>query len=297
MDKRLDLLLKKQEYDQIIELTAMSVDGHDLAVRLVALAETGRDDEALRLITDKFMNLQAFPGTVFPIHANILKSRGDRLAGYAMLKMYQELPYDSIVVEEAMRDFATWLETKPAAPTFSFAHWHELISSDSLEDHLKAVSAIPKRALEQNLEEYLRLLLMPYAPEVRLVGLFRLIDIGLNKTVAYQSVEFDYELMPSFLEKPEAQDEFCAFAAHLKAAKADPTFSGMALDLLLQYANAVFPSQPPYEDETHLATALFLLVNRYMQTDEGLMGDDIANAIAGEVDETLRRFVSRGDAL
>ncbi len=283
-------LSESGDYEAVIALTIDKSDEESLRFRLKALYETGCEIEALRLLEVHFDRLKRHPDEAFPIHASIIKRRNDKLAGFKLLPAYQALPYHSIVVEEAMQEFALWLhETKPLR-TFDVAIWQNLLRSTKERDHLYAVVSIPKSHLSTHLDDFKKLLMEPFVPSIRLAALRRLIDEDIQGVFPYHGYQLAYELEPTLLEAPLESASAQAFRTVLRRANADPATRGLAEELLEQFAEAVYPGEPPYEDEEHLGEALMTLVGRYQGVHRESVRDPITEAICAIIEGALAWF-------
>jgi len=295
MEKELKLLWNQGKFADIVTLTNGAIDLTSLLFRLRSLAELGFNDEALRLLQVHFDVLKAKPGIIFPIHAALIKAADDRPNGFKILKTYQQLPYDSMETEDAMKEFETWLTRPTTRKAFSFDTWKQLIANRNSSNDQRACEVIPDSDIVAHIDDFSLLLIAPTTPMVRYQTLLRLMKIDYQHSVTCESDGLMYEVIPAMIELPDESDEYQAIFKLLQGREMKLGIPGMATGLLYQYAVSLFPGTPPYEDQDNLMAALSGLACRYMHLPQEGPKTHV-QALMEEIEEALLRFTASGNA-
>ncbi|MFA5235983.1 MAG: hypothetical protein WC399_04005 [Bacilli bacterium] len=282
-------LAKNGDYETIIKLSENRLDLDSLMVRFQALAVTGADEEALALIDAHFDIMKERIAAIFIEHRDLLMKSGDRAVSYKWLRRYEELPYVSIVIEEAMKEFKAWLEEPEKNQAFDWREWRRQFDSADRTKVASALARLPKVKVHGEVSRLMALLTEDYPPRLRYQALLKLIEAKIDVPCRYAAEGIACEIVPSLLTLPEESFELQDFAERLAHHGFDPSKRELARELLLQYATAIFPMDPPYEDEEHLARALQYLVEQYLhQTPIPI--DEVSQAMAGEIEAAILRF-------
>ncbi len=289
MNNEFKKLLDDHDYEAIISASEGRLDHDALLARFIALATTGQDTQALALIDEHFDILKSDVKIVFPIHANIIKQTNDKLVGFKILARYKELPYAAIEVEEALHEFESWLHEVKQTQPFDLIKWKlslETIDRTTLE---KAIVAIPKAMIRREVTTFKKLLSEPYPQAIRFLALERLIDARIETVINYAVGDIDVEVIPSMLEAPLTSYQAHEFLARINAYRTGPSEIDLAKQLLSQYAVAIYPLEPPYEDDEHLLEAIFGLVRKYLGQSRATT-DELTLAIGEEIEASLARL-------
>ncbi len=292
MQNDLAVLLEKGDYKAIIKLTKGQVDPDSLVALFIALAATGAEDEARELVTTHFEVMKARVGEIFSIHRDLLIKTDDRASGYRWLRRYEELPYASIVVEEAMKEFKAWLDSTPKHHDFNLAEWRRQIDSRDLDRIEAALHRLPTTKVRGELKRLTQLMSEEYPPRLRHQALLKLIAAQIDVPCPYGIEGTICEIVPSWLTLPEDNFQMQDFIKQMPRHGFDPSQRELGQELLRQYATAIFPMEPPYEDEEHLARGLRYLVGQYLHLAP-IVVDEVSLTIAQEIEAALLRFAHR----
>lgn len=284
--------MKNGDYKAILKLTKDRKDLDSLVARFQALASTGADSEALKCIDDNFDAMKARVGDIFIDHRDLLMKSGDRALGYRWLVRYEELPYASIVVEEAMKEFKDWLQEPEKNKNFDLAEWRQKIESSDHDLVIAALMRLPHAKVRSEMKRLAKLLLEPYPPRLRYQTLLKFIAAKIDTPCPYAVDGVECEVVPSLLTRPEDSYEMQEFIKTLPSHGFNPSERDLTQELLLQYATAVFPMEPPYEDEEHLSGALRYLVRQYLRMPP-IVIDEVSQTISDEIEAALVRFDAR----
>lgn len=282
-------LLDGHDYDTVISLSDERFDHDALLARFIAYANTGQDIQALALIDDHFETLKGDVKIIFPLHANIIKLRNDKLLGFKVLARYKELPYASIEIEEAMQAFETWLYEVKQTHSFDVKKWKSSLETTDRALLEKAIVAIPQALVRDQVATINKLLNGPHPQAIRFLALTRLIDARVETPIAYGVGDMDLEVVPSMLDAPLTSQQATEFIVRIKAFRTGPSEIELALQLLSQYAIAIYPLEPPYEDGDHLLEAIFGLVKKYLGFDTAIV-NALTKAISEEIEASLARL-------
>ena len=120
-------LLDNKQYELVIRLTEGSESSNDLFYRISAYMFLGKYEDALYVIQDHQEILQANLPALINAHINLLCVLGRFDQAYSVLDYYNNLPYQSQVVEENLRKMPSVIESEEKKQiTFKFYSDEEL---------------------------------------------------------------------------------------------------------------------------------------------------------------------------
>ena len=289
MNNEFKKLLDDQDYEAAISLSDGRFDHDALLARFIAYASLGQDIEALALIEQHFEILKGDVKIIFPLHATIIKLKNDKLLGFKVLAKYKELPYASIEIEEAMHEFESWLYEVKQTPAFDVNKWKSSLETTDRALLEKAIVAIPQTMVRDQVATIKRLLVAPYPQAIRFLAVNRLIEAHIETELVYGVGEVSVALIPAMLDAPLTSYEATEFISLIKAYRTGPSEIELALQLLSQYAIAIYPLEPLYEDGDHLLEAIFGLVKKYLGFNHAI-ANEVTKAISEEIEASLARL-------
>ena len=283
-------LLETGQYATILTSTSDLDVGLALVARVIAYHDTGDDEHALSLIETRHEELKNYLALIVPVHFAILKTTDDIASGYRWLRIYQELPYASIEVEEALHEFQTFLETDQRQKETTIAEYTKSLISGDINAKFSALAKLPTESIASLLPHLEPLLVEPYPPIMHYAALKRLIEAKIDSEVNYESNGLIYQLVPSMMDEPLTCGDALDFLELLQTSRADPSAKELARDLLMQYALAIYPLDPPYEDDNHLLNALLTMVDKYLGHHIDTI-DEVSKQIIDDIESAIKRYM------
>ena len=193
--------MDKKQYDLVIKLTENSNDSVALFYRLSALVAVGQSEEALKLINSKRLILQKRLDILIKVHLEILCLLGRFDEAYDELKYYQELPYESQVVEEILKAMPEYIR-KEERGAYSHHEKNEeqiisLLMSKNDEEVLAALDAIKNEPLNHYLLPILKIMRSHPRQVVRSFALLLLVNNKYDKEVDFLDGEKLIKVIPA----------------------------------------------------------------------------------------------------
>ena len=258
-------LMDKKQYDLVLKLTENTNDVISLFYRLSALMAVGQSEQALTLIKYKRLILQNRLDILIKIHIEILCLLGRFDEAYEELKYYQELPYESQVVEEILRAMPAYIRKEErnayARHEKSEEEIHQQLMSDNDEEVLAALDSLKSEPLDLYLLPILKIMRSHPRQVVRSFALLLLVNSKFNKEVDFLHNEQIIKVNPSLLDEPfniEGYQDLTAFSFARQSAYHDPSIASHALNLISSYLIYIYP------DKLNLSKDESLLVFGYL---------------------------------
>ena len=243
-------LMDKKQYDLVIKLTENSNDSVALFYRLSALMAVGQSEEALNLIKNKRLILQKRLDILIKVHIEILCLLGHFDEAYSELRYYQELPYESQVVEEILKAMPDYIR-KEERNSFrrvekSEEEIHSLLMSNNDEEVLAALDAIKNAPLSSYLLPILKILRSHPRQVVRSFALLLLVNLKYDNEVDFLDNGNLIKVVPSSLEEPfkiPGYKNLEDFSFALQATYHDPSVVNNAINIISSYLIYIYPHQ------------------------------------------------------
>ena len=241
-------LMDKKSYDLVLKLTENSNDSIALFYRLSALVAVGQSEEALKLIATKRLILQKRLDLLIKVHIEILCLLNRFDEAYDELKYYQELPYESQVVEEILRAMPDYIRKEEknayARRTKSEEEIVALLMSQNDEEVLGALDAIKNEPLDIYLLPLLKIIRSHPRRVIRSFGLLLLVDKKYDKEVDFLKDDKLIKVVPASLEQPfqiPGFKDLNAFSNALQMAYHDPSVASNAISILSSFLIYIYP--------------------------------------------------------
>lgn len=243
-------LMDKKQYDLVIKLTENTNEAIALFYRLSALMAVGQSEEALKLIKTKRIILQTRLDILIKFHIELLCLLGHFDEAYDELKYYQELPYESQVVEEILKAMPEYIR-KEEKNSFGRREKSEeeiisLLMSNNDEEVLAAFDQIKNKQLNNFLLPILKIMRSHPRQVIRSFALLLLVNDGYDKEVAFLKGETLINVIPSSLEEPfqiDGYKDLMEFSYALQSTYHDPSIASNALNLISSYLIYIYPDQ------------------------------------------------------
>lgn len=244
----LKTLLEKQQYDLVIKLTENSTDPTSLFDCVIALVAVGQNDKALEIIKSKREILKKQLDLLIKLHIEILCLMHRFDEAFEELKYYQELPYESQLVEEALLIMPGYIRNAERATYGPRPQDDEELNkrllSDNEDEVLGALDEIKSQSLDRYLPNILILLKSHPRQVIRTFALLLLLKEKYDKEVEFLKGDKLLKVVPSSLPEPFVVPGFRDVNAVMSALQKefrDPTVAQNALQSLSSYLFLIYP--------------------------------------------------------
>lgn len=270
----LKTLMDKKQYDLVIKLTENSNDSVALFYRLSALVAVGQSEEALKLIQNKRLILQNRLDILIKVHLEILCLLGRFDEAYEELRYYQELPYESQVVEEILKAMPDYIR-KEEKNSYGRREKNEkqivsLLMSENDEEVLAAFDAIKNEPLNSYLLPILKIMRSHPRQVIRSFALLLLVNHKYDKEVDFLDNGNLVKVVPSSLEEPfkiPGYKDLQDFSFVLQSTYHDPSVVNNAMNIISSYLIYIYPHQLTLNKEESLIVFGYL-AKRLLRIDD-----------------------------
>lgn len=265
----LKTLMDKRDYQLVLKLTNSSHEINDLFYRISAFLALGKPEDALSVIKDNQNILEGDLSLLIKVHIEILclLNRFDEAKN--TLKYYENLPYQSQVVEEALRAAPELIkEEEKKSTSFKYLNDDQIIEklhSKNNNDILIALDIIKGRDIFAFLNDIYRILLNNQDQLIRSFALLLLVQKELDREVRFNHDGKIIVVNPKKLDPPFIGDEFNAFVKLIQTKFKDASLAENAISILSTYILFIYPDNLSGIDLNVLLGALFVVSKEYMQ--------------------------------
>ena len=295
-------LLDSKQYDLVLKLTETSTSSNDLFYRISAFIFLGKYEEALYVIQDHQETLESNLPALINAHINLLCVLGRFEQAYTVLDYYNNLPYQSQVVEEILRKMPKIIEAEEKKQTtykfYSDEEIEQMLRSDKFEDVLLALDTIKNRDILSFLPILKELLVSDSKEAIKSYILMMLVKKEVERDLVIVKKGKEIKVNPKHLIPPFMGEVFDGVVKGFDKEFKDSTLSQIATQLFSQYSIYIYPEEYPYSIKEYLA-AFYLLAKDYASS----MNSDLStlsfvneldlekiNRIKEEIDKMLEEF-------
>ena len=295
-------LLDSKQYDLVLKLTETSTSSNDLFYRISAFIFLGKYEEALYVIQDHQETLESNLPALINAHINLLCVLGRFEQAYTVLDYYNNLPYQSQVVEEILRKMPKIIEAEEKKQTtykfYSDEEIEQMLRSDKFEDVLLALDTIKNRDILSFLPILKELLVSDSKEAIKSYILMMLVKKEVDRDLVIVKKGKEIKVNPKHLIPPFMGEVFDGVVKGFDKEFKDSTLSQIATQLFSQYSIYIYPEEYPYSIKEYLA-AFYLLAKDYASS----MNSDLStlsfvneldlekiNRIKEEIDKILEEF-------
>lgn len=295
-------LLDSKQYDLVLKLTETSTSSNDLFYRISAFIFLGKYEEALYVIQDHQETLESNLPALINAHINLLCVLGRFEQAYTVLDYYNNLPYQSQVVEEILRKMPKIIEAEEKKQTtykfYSDEEIEQMLRSDKFEDVLLALDTIKNRDILSFLPILKELLVSDSKEAIKSYILMMLVKKEVERDLVIVKKGKEIKVNPKHLIPPFMGEVFDGVVKGFDKEFKDSTLSQIATQLFSQYSIYIYPEEYPYSIKEYLA-AFYLLAKDYASS----MNSDLSslsfvneldlekiNKIKEEIDKMLEEF-------
>ena len=295
-------LLDSKQYDLVLKLTETSTSSNDLFYRISAFIFLGKYEDALYVIQDHQETLESNLPALINAHINLLCVLGRFEQAYTVLDYYNNLPYQSQVVEEILRKMPKIIEAEEKKQTtykfYSDEEIEQMLRSDKFEDVLLALDTIKNRDILSFLPFLKELLVSDSKEAIKSYILMMLVKKEVERDLVIVKKGKEIKVNPKHLIPPFMGEVFDGVVKGFDKEFKDSTLSQIATQLFSQYSIYIYPEEYPYSVKEYLA-AFYLLAKDYassMNSDLSSLGFvneldlEKINRIKEEIDKMLEEF-------
>ena len=272
-------LMDKRQYDLVLKLTENSADPTYLFYRISAFLALGKAEESLKCLEDNRLLLQKDLSLLIKVHIETLCLLGMFDKAYEEMKYYQNLPYNSQVVEELLAKLPEYIraEEKKAYSSHELADYQvsALARSEELNDAIIALDLIKNRDVNKFLDDLRWLMTNHPAQSIRSFALFVLVQKKVPGVFVFKHIDTNIEVEPSKLEPPFMGEWFNNIVRRLSTEIKNATIVENAIQILSSYLMYIYPDKVDYSDDI-LIDALYRIANNYLscEPDPGWSGKE-----------------------
>ena len=266
-------LLDSKKYYLVLKLTEKSSKGEDLFYRIVAYTCLGRYEDALFVIQDHQEELEKTNmASLIKIHIELLCVLERYEQAQATLDYYSDLPYQSQVVEETLREMPKVIEQEERKYTSKCSSDDEVfekLNSSDKDENIFALDLIRKRDIFTFLPDIAKLLVKNPNQVVRSIALMLLVEKEVDRNLEYLSSEGLIKINPKHLNPPFASAVFNETLRILDRTYKDATISQNGAQILSTYVIYTYPKELD-KSEKEIACAIFFLAKKMMSFEVDL---------------------------
>ena len=266
-------LLDSRKYDLVIKLTEGSTKGEDLFYRIAAFICLSKYEEALFVIQDHQEILEKTNmASLIKVHIELLCALERYEQAYASLDYYSNLPYQSQVVEEVLRDMSKVIareEKKVASKYISDDDVVDKLHSKEKEEVLFAIDLIRKRDIFTYLSEIAKVMVSNESQFVRSLALMLLVEKEVDREMKFLSSFGLITINPKFLKAPFTGEHFNRVLRIMDHTFKDTSLSQNGAQILSSYTIYNYPKDIE-KDEEEIALAIYYIARKMMSFDTDL---------------------------
>ena len=262
----LKTLLDQKQYELVIKLTEGSESANDLFYRISAYIYLGKYEEALYVIQDHQHILESNLASLINAHINLLcvLSRFDQAR--AVLDYYNNLPYQSQVVEELLRKMPEVIELEEKKQTtlrfYDDEQLEEYLKSDKLEDVLIGLDSLRKRDIFSFLPIISDILLNHKNQMIRSYTLMLLVQKEVDRSFKMNSLDEVIDINPKHLTPPFTSVTFNETLRLIDKEFKDPSLAQSATQLFSEYQMFIYPRDIAHAPK-ELCASLYIISRKY----------------------------------
>ena len=297
----LKTLLDQKKYELVIKLTEGSETPNDLFYRISAYIYLGKYEEALYVIQDHQHILESNLASLINAHINLLcvLSRFDQAR--AVLDYYNNLPYQSQVVEELLRKMPEVIELEEKKQTtlrfYDDEQLEEYLKSDKLEDVLIGLDSLRKRDIFSFLPIISDILLNHKNQMIRSYTLMLLVQKEVDRSFKMNSLDEVIDINPKHLTPPFTSVTFNETLRLIDKEFKDPSLAQSATQLFSEYQMFIYPRDIAHAPK-ELCASLYIISRKYANSPledvhsycDALELDEVKiNSLVKEIEDILNK--------
>ena len=259
-------LLDNKQYELVLRLTEGSKVSNDLFYRISAFIFLGKYEDALYVIQDNQEILETNLPALINAHINLLCVLNRFEQAYTVLDYYNNLPYQSQVVEEILRKMPSVIEAEEKKQTsfkfYSDEELEKMLESDKFEDNLLALDVIKNRDVLAFLPILKKLLSSSKKETVKSYILMMLVKKEIDRDLQINKCGRLINVNPKHLNPPFTGEVFDGVVRAFDKEYKDSTLSQIATQLFSQYSIYIYPEEYKYSVKEYVGV-FYLLAKDY----------------------------------
>ena len=295
-------LLDNKQYDLVLKLTETSTTSNDLFYRISAFIFLGKYEDALFVIQDHQETLESNLPALINAHINLLCVLNRFEQAYRVLDYYNNLPYQSQVVEEILRKMPKVIEAEEKKQTsykfYSDDEIEQMLKSEKFEDVLLALDIVKNRDVLAFLPLLKDLLVNSNKETIKSYILMMLVKKEIDRDLLINKFGEEIKVNPKYLNPPFMGEIFDNVIKGFDKEFKDSTLSQIATQLFSQYTIYIYPKEYIYSIKEYIAVFYLLAKNYASSEDEdisilsfvGELDLEKIKAIKQEIDKMLEEF-------
>ena len=262
-------LMDKKEYELVIKLTKSSTDINDLFYRISAFLASGKAEEALSTIKENQKILEKDLNLLIKVHIEILCLLGRFDEAKKQLDYYENLPYQSQVVEETLRAMPEVIkEEEKKLSSFRYLSDEDLsekLHSKDNSEVLLALDILKSRDVLSFLNDIYPIMINNSDQLIRSFALLLLVQKEVDREVKFNHNGEIKIYNPKHLKPPFTGEEFNEFIKLIQSTFKDTSLSENAVSILSTFILYTYPDSIDIYDQHILLSALYVVSKEYMQ--------------------------------
>jgi len=270
-EKKLQVLLEKRHYEEVIALTDGKSDPESLFIRASAFISLSKLKEAMNIfIKNRQVLFLAKPLRTLKSNFELRFLLKEFDEAYDDLKAFEEFPYVSQAVEEELAALPKRIRIEERNTSLPIGHSEEEIKamlSLPKDDYelLSALNLIAKNDVSTYYQDLLNILTSNHAEVIKTYTFLLLVAKNEKRPVTWLRHGQKMTLVPAKCEPPFTSSLFTKMKNKLEEDANDPSLYLTAMSLLNNLTLELYPESVFQENDFSLVEAvLFSLANEYL---------------------------------
>ena len=289
----LKTLLKKQQYNLIIDVTKDQHDLEALIYRLNAFVVLNKTSDVLLMLNDYIDGRTLFlhdPFKIMDIHFGILFKEKKFTDALKALKQYKDYDYVSQAVEDYFKNTQNKIDEliKLEERAAKLNNPDEMINVLENETKTEILMSIIYKLRDYEINQFLDSLISlinkkGIDDQVKTLILILLKSKKVDREIKFVKRNKEYKLNLIKLATPFTDEYFKEVLELVKKLSKDPSVESLAVDLLNQLAMSLYPEYINIANKEELADALILLTNKYLNNIKS-----INNPLCDKIEQLIK---------
>lgn len=259
-------LLDQKNYELVLKLTEGSEAPNDLFYRISAFIYLGKYEDALYVIQDHQKILEGNLVSLVNAHINLLCVLGRFEQARTVLDYYNNLPYQSQVVEETLRKMPEVIELEEKKQTtlkfYDNEQIEQYLKSDKDEDVLIGLDTVRNRDIFTFLPIIQEVMVKHPRQMIRSYSLMLLVQKEVDRELKMNSNGEIIDVNPKHLNPPFTSVVFNDTIRLIDSEYKDPTLSQSATQLFSEYEMYLYPRSLK-DTAKNYAGAFYIITRKY----------------------------------
>lgn len=264
-------LLENKQYDLVLKCTENATDSVTLFYRISALLALGKAEDCLACINNNKKELQKNLAVLIKIHIEVLCILKRFDEAYEEMEYYENLPYESQIVEETLKKYRREIRMAEKEAVCSKNLTVEDIAfklkSEKAAIVIDGLQSIREKDVNLFMTDIERIMISYPMQAIRSFALMLLVEKKVNKSVKFLHVDEQILVNPSLLEPPFVDNSFMNFVRLIQEDFKNPTLSQNATSIYSTYIIFNYPDKDMVNQNVMLC-ALYAVANEYLKSSD-----------------------------